>query len=144
MGERRTVSILLLILCFALVSIVQIGVVTAEPKTIVVPDNYPTITAAIRNAVDGDTIFVKKGTYEEKTLEIDKRLSLIGEDTEFTKINLDPPLYMSPPDTINRSSSWFGVGGRNSLEDRLAKLIQQEATWLVVTGEYCVAGLLLI
>lgn len=82
--------------------------VNAGSKTIVVPDDYPTISAAIGNATDGDTIFVKKGTYEEKTLEIKKTLSLVGEGAEFTKINLDPPLYSSPPDILKRTFSWFG------------------------------------
>ena len=38
--------------------------VTAESQTLVVPDGYPTISSAIGNATDGDTIFVKKGIYE--------------------------------------------------------------------------------
>jgi hypothetical protein len=65
--------------------------VHAESRKIVVPDDYPTISAAIGNATDGDTVFVKKGTYEEKTLEISKTLSLIGEDASNTEINLYPP-----------------------------------------------------
>jgi len=60
-------------------------------KTIVVPDDYSTISSAIGNARDGDTIIVKKGTYEEKTLEINKALSLVGEDANNTTINLHPP-----------------------------------------------------
>jgi len=100
--------LVVLILSFMLVSLPEIGKVKAEPKTIVVPDDYPTITEAIRNAGYGDIVFVKNGTYKEKTLEIDKRLSLIGEGAEFTKINLDPPIYTSLPDAINRSASWFG------------------------------------
>jgi len=67
---------------------------TAAPKTIIVPDDYPTIRAAIGNATAGDTIFVKKGTYEgpiDQTLVIDKSISLIGEDANATIINLHPP-----------------------------------------------------
>jgi nitrous oxidase accessory protein len=63
----------------------------AAPKTLVVPDDYPTISSAIGNATDGDTILVKKGIYEEKTLEISKTLSLIGENANETTINLHPP-----------------------------------------------------
>jgi nitrous oxidase accessory protein NosD len=65
--------------------------VNAGSKTIVVPDDYSTISSAIGNATAGDTIFVKKGTYEEKTLEISKPLSLIGEGVNQTTINLHPP-----------------------------------------------------
>ena len=66
-----------------------------NPNMLVVPDDYLTITAAIGNATDGDTIFVKNGTYESprnQTLVINKTLSLIGEDAKDTKINLHPPL----------------------------------------------------
>jgi hypothetical protein len=74
--------------------------VKAETSTIVVPDDYETINAAIANANDGDTVFVRRGTYEEKTLETNKTLWLIGEGAEFTKINLDPPLFDYPVFTV--------------------------------------------
>src|SRR4030042_6733324 len=67
--------------------------VKAGFRALVVPDDYPTISSAIGNATAGDTIFVKKGTYEEKTLEINKTLSLIGEDINNTIIKLHPPIY---------------------------------------------------
>jgi pectin methylesterase-like acyl-CoA thioesterase len=47
-------------------------------KTIVVPDNYPTISAAVANASAGDTIIVKSGVYYENVV-IDKPLTLISE-----------------------------------------------------------------
>lgn len=65
--------------------------VKADSKTIVVPEDYPTLSSAIGNATNDDTVFVKKGTYEEKTLEISKPLSLIGEDVNNTIIILHPP-----------------------------------------------------
>ena len=48
--------------------------------TIIVPDNYPSITAAIGNASAGDTILVRTGTYFENPV-IDKSLTLQGEAT---------------------------------------------------------------
>jgi hypothetical protein len=65
----------------------------AGSKTIVVPDDYPTIAAAVGNATDGDTIFVKKGIYEgpiNQTLVINKSISFIGEDANNTILNLHP------------------------------------------------------
>jgi nitrous oxidase accessory protein NosD len=53
--------------------------VNANSKTIIVPDNYATIGAAIGNASRGDTILVKKGTYQENPV-IDKSISVLGED----------------------------------------------------------------
>jgi nitrous oxidase accessory protein len=64
--------------------------VNAESRTIVVPDDYPTIAFAVGNATDGDTIFVRNGTYEEHTLVITKSVTLIGEDKDTTVIeNID-------------------------------------------------------
>jgi len=77
---------LLLLVSVVLVSFPQIEVVKAEPKTVVVPDDYFNIGWAIGNASEGDTIFVKKGTYYE-TIQIDKSLSLIGEDKKTTIID---------------------------------------------------------
>ena len=54
-------------------------------KTIIVPDDYPTITAAIGNASAGDTILVQSGTYFENPI-IDKPLTLQGENSANTII----------------------------------------------------------
>ena len=59
----------------------------ASSTTIVVPDDYPTITTAIGHATTGDTIYVKSGTYHESTLTINKTLSLIGENANTTIID---------------------------------------------------------
>jgi nitrous oxidase accessory protein len=69
--------------------------VKAEPKTITVPDDYPTIADAIGNTTDGDTILVKKGIHDgpiNQTLQISKAISLKGESTNDTKILLHPPI----------------------------------------------------
>ena len=60
------------------------------PETIVVPDEYLHIQEAINAAGQGDTIFVKKGTYEEQTLTINKTISLVGEGASLTIINFHP------------------------------------------------------
>jgi parallel beta-helix repeat protein len=85
--KRSALSLFLLfILCSTLVSLLKINVAKAEPETIVVPDDYLTIGWAIGNASEGDTIFVKKGTYYEH-LQVNKSLSLVGEDKKTTIID---------------------------------------------------------
>jgi len=84
MKKIATTFALLLIFSFVLVSFPKIGIVTAEPRTIVVPDDYATISWAIGNASEGDTIYVKKGTYYNQSLIVTKAVSLIGEDAETT------------------------------------------------------------
>lgn len=89
----KTSAFLLVLLFLAASCYIADSTTPAKSKTIVVPDDYPIISSAIANATDGDTIFVKKGTYEgpiNQSLVIDKSLSLIGEDTENTIIKLYP------------------------------------------------------
>jgi len=85
---------LILMLLFSAVAATQF-VKPAKAETITVPDDYSTIQDAINAANDGDTIFVKKGIYEEETLEISKALFIIGQDVENTVVNLHPPLVTS-------------------------------------------------
>ena len=83
----------LLVFVLAVSSAFEVLPVEAEGQMIVVPDTYQTITEAIANADNGDTIFVRKGTYEgpvNQTVIIDKTLSIVGENAEETTINLHP------------------------------------------------------
>jgi nitrous oxidase accessory protein len=91
---RKSVA-LLLVLVLTASSVITFLPVKAEVRTIVVPDDYPEIEAAIANANNGDTVFVKEGTYEgslNQTLVINKAITLYGEDKNTTIINLSPPL----------------------------------------------------
>jgi hypothetical protein len=92
--EPKKALTFLLILCFAVALVQEIVTVKAEPETIVVPYDNASIKEAIDVASEGDTVFVKKGTYEfpvNQTLIINKTISFVGEDAESTIINLYPP-----------------------------------------------------
>jgi pectin methylesterase-like acyl-CoA thioesterase len=52
-------------------------VVKAESQMIVVPEDYCSIQEAIDQTVDGNSVYVKSGTYNEN-LAVNKSLSLIG------------------------------------------------------------------
>jgi nitrous oxidase accessory protein len=54
-------------------------------KTLVVPQDYPTINEAVSQASTGDTVMVQKGIYRENVL-ISKSISLLGEDAKNTII----------------------------------------------------------
>jgi len=58
----------------------------AQARTIVVPDDFSSIQAAINNASAGDTILVHNGTYHENII-INKAIRLIGEASEATIID---------------------------------------------------------
>lgn len=57
-----------------------------NPITIKVPSDYSTIQAAINAAINGDTISVSAGTYNENII-IDKSIKLIGESVGNTIID---------------------------------------------------------
>lgn len=59
---------------------------TEPPVIIVVPDDYSAIQQAINHANEGDTIYVKAGTYFENVV-VNKTVSLLGENTETTIID---------------------------------------------------------
>ena len=70
----------LLVIVFLKASCVLIIPIRADSRTIIVPDDYSAIQDAINAANEGDTIFVKKGTYEgpiNQTLMVNKTLSVL-------------------------------------------------------------------
>ena len=101
----KTTIALLLVISFVISFESQNFTVEADGKTIGVPDDYSTITDAINNAADGDTILIKEGIYEgfiNQTLVINKSVSLIGENIENTIVKLFPPynvieIFPNPP-----------------------------------------------
>jgi hypothetical protein len=64
-----------------------------SPKTIIVPNDYPTIGQAIGNATAGDIILLRNGTYTEQTIQINQSLTLESEYPNGATINLNPPQY---------------------------------------------------
>ena len=79
-------KLVVLILCvIALVSLSGLNI-DVSASTITVPDDYPTIQEAINNAADGDTVFVKTGTYYEHVV-VNKTVSLVGENSDMTIID---------------------------------------------------------
>jgi parallel beta-helix repeat protein len=78
------------IVAFLLVSLILLpAIATVKPaqasRTLTVPGSYSTIQQAIDAAEDGDTILVRKGTYNEQ-LVINKQVVLNGEDKTNTII----------------------------------------------------------
>ncbi len=57
-----------------------------DPITINVPTDYSTISAALNASINGDTISIKAGTYNENII-IDKNITLIGESVGNTIID---------------------------------------------------------
>ncbi len=84
----RSSIALLLLFVLSISSITAFILVQAESEVIIVPNDYATIGAAVDNAAEGDTIYLKKGIYaNNQTLFINRTLSIIGEDAATTIIN---------------------------------------------------------
>ncbi len=58
---------------------------TQAIKTLIVPDQYPTIGAAVESASSGDVVYVKSGVYNENVV-VNKQLTLEGQSSANTTI----------------------------------------------------------
>ncbi|PVX25265.1 MAG: hypothetical protein CW716_08330 [Candidatus Bathyarchaeum sp.] len=85
MKKSHFLFVLLVVVLLVWAGFPQVVEVKAEPRTLVVPDDFSTIQEAVDAASEGDTVFVKSGTYTESVC-IDQTLSLVGEDPATTKI----------------------------------------------------------
>jgi parallel beta-helix repeat protein len=83
---KRCVCIFVVIFLILDVGVQSFKRVRAESVTLTVPDDFSTIQEAINNAADGDTVFVKAGTYYEHVV-VNKTVSLVGEDVSATIID---------------------------------------------------------
>jgi parallel beta-helix repeat protein len=86
MRTNKAVVLAIILLFLSLIVPPLIQKSEAESATIVVPTDYSTIKEALTHAEDGNVVYVKKGTYQESNIIIDKLISIIGEDKESTII----------------------------------------------------------
>ena len=93
-------TVLILLLIGMSSSAFNIQPVKAEPKTIVVPDDYSTIQEAVDAASWGDTILVRVGTYYEN-VSVWKPVLLLGENVESTIVNGSIEVVANNVDIVN-------------------------------------------
>lgn len=83
---KRIDTGILLVLLLAGMWIITFRIQPVKAAIITVPDDYPTIQAAINAAISGDTIYARSGLYYENVI-LNKTVSLIGEDNNTTIID---------------------------------------------------------
>jgi parallel beta-helix repeat protein len=98
----------------------------SSPATIIVPDDYPTIRAAMNNASDGDTIFIRNGTYYENVV-VNKQVKLLGENRIGTIINANVTGIVLNIVANNVSVSGFTLEGSGSTYPDSGVLLQNVA-----------------
>ena len=104
---RKTVYAIMILFFILGTQALVLNIRPVKAETIIVPDNYPTIQAAINAANNGDTVYVKSGVYQQLTdIEINKSISLIGQDKETTIIS---GVYWPPGTMITQGVNDFVV-----------------------------------
>lgn len=83
---KRIVSGIMLTLLLTGMLTLAFNIQPVKAGTITVPNDYPTIQEAINHANEGDTIFVRNGTYYENIV-ISKSLILMGQGNNLTIID---------------------------------------------------------
>ena len=138
---KKAISILFLISCLlSTPSLITCKIcvkaspvtLTADPITIIVPDNYTTIQGAINNASSGDTIFVRIGTYYEHVV-INKTITLVGEDSSLTVIDsykTDNVIYITNANNVTVKN--FTV--RNSGMYPYSGILIEQSTSVVIVN----------
>lgn len=86
--KRLVLATVLMLLVLNILIPFRFGLAKSSQATVTVPDDYPTIQAAVNASGAGATIFIKAGTYHEHVT-INKSLSLVGEAAQNTTIDGD-------------------------------------------------------
>jgi hypothetical protein len=118
-----------------------------NPITIIVPTDYSTIQAAINAAIEGDTISLKSGTYNENIV-LDKKIRLVGELSGGAVINgggIDNALTINNGSNISierlaiQSKNKYAIycSGKNQSSTTFKNLIIKDSGWGIVAEENC-------
>jgi parallel beta-helix repeat protein len=87
--KKKTINAIMLTLLLISMLTLEFNIQPArtEPSIIIVPDQYPTIQAAVNAASPRDIIYVKSGIYPENVYINKENLTLTGEDKDTTIID---------------------------------------------------------
>jgi nitrous oxidase accessory protein len=134
---NRKAAILLVVALAASILVVFPVQVKATSRTILVPADYSTIQEAIDNAVEGDTVYVKKGVYVENPV-VNKSISLVGEDRDSTVIDVTAGLKVTANGVTVKGftiyDGWQGISVGANCCSILGNKITNATNGIVVFG----------
>lgn len=112
-----------------------------EPATILVPDDLPTIQEAINNASEGDTIFVRAGTYYEHVV-VNQSVSLVGENRSTTIVdgNRTGRVINIISDNVNITGFTIQRGGNISTPNLDAGICLDSASHCNISGNCLISN----
>jgi parallel beta-helix repeat protein len=104
-------------------------------KTIVVPDDHSTISAAVDHASSGDTVLVKGGVYNENLL-INKSLTVMGEDSRNTIVIGTGGVNRGQSTVFTLAADYVKISGF-TIESLDYSTASDHATGISVEGDHC-------
>ncbi len=104
-------------------------------KTIFVPDDYSTISAAVNHASSGDIILVKSGVYHENLL-INKSLAVIGEESQNTIVIGTGGVKRGQSTVFTLAADHVKISGF-TIESLDYSTASEHATGICVEGDDC-------
>ncbi|UCE74831.1 MAG: right-handed parallel beta-helix repeat-containing protein, partial [Methanomassiliicoccales archaeon] len=107
--RKRIISSALVVLLLAsmFMGLIVVNNFVENAKAITVPGDFPTIQDAINNSIEGGTIYVWAGMYNENIV-VNKTLTIIGNGTANTTIN-----GQGTGDVVSIISNWVNITGFN-------------------------------
>ena len=132
-SSKKTLSLItILLLCASNIIVSSTG---KSDSTIIVPDQYPTITSAIENASPGEKIYIKTGVYHENLI-IEKPLSIIGENKENVIIIGKGNLERGKQTVISLQANHVNIQGL-TIKSQNYSNPSHHATGISVEGDNC-------
>ena len=135
---NTAIFVLLVILVMVQISAFSSSATLASsaPRTLTVPDNYPSISAAISSASEGDTVYVKSGTYHENPI-VNKALTVQGEDPSSTFVVGVGGLARGAMPVFNLITAGVTISGF-TIKSQNYSTSTNFASGIVVWGDNCV------
>ncbi len=105
-----------------------------QPRTVTVPDDYPSIMLAVMHAGVGDRILVRQGAYQEHLI-ITKPLSLSALGGKVTISSIDSTIPVVLVDVSQHDDAWVSLSGMTFVGKK--GVLTQSQTGIEIISGHC-------